>query len=112
MDGLKQETTMGPLIASRRIDVMQSFIDDAVKSGGKASLGGERIDNQGTFYAPTVIEDVPQDAMIMNEEPFGPVAPFTSFKTVEEGLEIANKLTFGLASYAFTQNYRNRCGQV
>ncbi len=103
-DGLKQDTTMGPLIASRRIDVMQSFIDDAIKSGGKASLGGERIDNQGTFYAPTVIEDVPQDAMIMNEEPFGPVAPFSTFKSVDDALEIANKLTFGLASYAFTQN--------
>ena len=66
--------------------------------------GGERIGNQGYFFAPTVLKDVPEDAMIMNEEPFGPVAVMLPFKDTDEALERANKLPYGLASYAFTRD--------
>ena len=64
--------------------------------------GGGRHGNQGYFFAPTVLTDVPDDARIMTEEPFGPVAPITPFKSFDEVVERANSLPFGLAAYAFT----------
>jgi succinate-semialdehyde dehydrogenase/glutarate-semialdehyde dehydrogenase len=83
---------------------MQTFVDDALSHGAELALGGERVGNQGFFYAPTVLKNVPEDAMIMNEEPFGPVAPISSFKDFDDVIARANKLSFGLASYAFTND--------
>jgi len=68
------------------------------------ATGGKRIGNQGNFFEPTVLTDVPDNARIMNEEPFGPVAVMLRFKDTEEVLPRANKLPYGLASYAFTRN--------
>ena len=65
-------------------------------------MGGRRREGSGFFYEPTVISDVPDDARVMTEEPFGPLAPIVSFKTFDEVLERANALEFGLAAYAFT----------
>lgn len=103
-NGMDEGVTMGPLIGERRLGVMQSFVDDAKEHGAEVMTGGQRLGNQGYFYAPTVLKDVPEDAMIMNEEPFGPVAPMASFSDFDELLERANKLEFGLASYAFTND--------
>jgi succinate-semialdehyde dehydrogenase/glutarate-semialdehyde dehydrogenase len=103
-NGMDDGVSMGPLIGERRLGVMQSFVDDAKNHGAEVMLGGERIGNQGYFYAPTVLKNVPEDAMIMNEEPFGPVAPIASFKDFDDVVARANKLSFGLASYAFTQD--------
>ncbi len=103
-NGMDEGVGMGPLIGERRLGVMQSFVDDATSHGGELMLGGERVGNQGYFYAPTVLKNVPEDAMIMNEEPFGPVAPIASFKDFDDVVARANKLAFGLASYAFTQD--------
>lgn len=103
-NGMDEGVVMGPLVGIRRLDVMQEFVDDAVKHGATVTTGGARIGNQGYFYAPTVMKDVPEDAMIMNEEPFGPVAPLASFKSFDEVVGRANKLSFGLAAYAFTQD--------
>ena len=93
---------MGPLIAERRVDAMDGFIADAKSSGGSVVLGGERMGNQGHFFEPTVLTDVPKSARIMNEEPFGPVAPIGRFDDLNDGLEEANRLEVGLAAYAFT----------
>ena len=71
---------------------------------GKIVTGGSRHGNQGYFFQPTVITDVPDDSKIMTEEPFGPVAPIVPFKTFDEVVERANSLPFGLASYAFTSS--------
>lgn len=101
-DGLEKGTTMGPLANSRRLDAMEYFVNDAKDRGGKIVTGGKRHGNQGYFYEPTVITDVPDDSKIMTEEPFGPVAPIVRFKTFDEVVERANSLPFGLASYAFT----------
>src|SRR6202012_4495886 len=70
--------------------------------GGKISAGGNRRGNQGYYFEPTVITDVPDDCKVMTEEPFGPLAPVVPFKTFDEVVERANSLPFGLASYAFT----------
>ncbi|MEL6289198.1 MAG: NAD-dependent succinate-semialdehyde dehydrogenase [Pseudomonadota bacterium] len=103
-NGLDEGVTMGPLVGERRLGVMQEFVDDAKSHGGQVMLGGARRGNQGWFYEPTVIKDVPDTAMIMNEEPFGPIAPIAPFRDLDEALEKANRLEFGLASYAFTHD--------
>ncbi len=101
-DGLEKETKMGPLANPRRLDAMEAFVNDAKARGGKIATGGNRHGNQGFFFEPTVITDVPDDSRIMTEEPFGPLAPIVPFKTFDEVIERANSLPFGLASYAFT----------
>ena len=101
-DGLDKDTKMGPLANPRRLDAMESFVNDAKSRGGKIATGGNRSGNQGFFFEPTVITDIPDDSKIMTEEPFGPLAPIVPFKTFDEVIERANSLPFGLASYVFT----------
>jgi succinate-semialdehyde dehydrogenase/glutarate-semialdehyde dehydrogenase len=103
-DGLEKGITMGPLANSRRLDAMDSFVADAKDRGGKIQTGGTRRGNQGYFYEPTVITDLPDDSKIMTQEPFGPLAPIVTFKTFDEVVERANSLPFGLAAYAFTSS--------
>ncbi|MGB6348915.1 MAG: NAD-dependent succinate-semialdehyde dehydrogenase [Pseudolabrys sp.] len=103
-DGMEKGITMGPLANPRRLDAMESFVNDAKSRGGKIATGGSRHGNQGFFFQPTVITDIPDDAKIMTEEPFGPIAPIVPFKTFDEVVERANSLPFGLAAYAFTSS--------
>jgi succinate-semialdehyde dehydrogenase/glutarate-semialdehyde dehydrogenase len=101
-DGLEKGITMGPMANARRIDTMEGFVNDAKERGGKIATGGSRRGNQGYFFEPTVITDVPDDSKIMTQEPFGPIAPVVAFKTFDEVVERANSLPYGLAAYAFT----------
>jgi succinate-semialdehyde dehydrogenase/glutarate-semialdehyde dehydrogenase len=103
-NGLEDGVGMGPVIAARRLEVMESFVTDARNHGAEVTAGGERIGNRGFFYAPTVLKDVPDSAKIMSQEPFGPLAPITHFTTFDEVVERANSLPFGLASYVFTND--------
>jgi succinate-semialdehyde dehydrogenase / glutarate-semialdehyde dehydrogenase len=105
-DGLAEGTTMGPLANPRRLDAMEGFLADARKRGAEVLVGGGRHGNQGFFFAPTVLTHIPDDARLMTEEPFGPVAPITPFKTFDEVVERANSLPFGLAAYTFTSSTR------
>src|SRR3546814_8708846 len=95
---------MGPLAHERRVPTMTKFVEDAKKHGGKIALGGEPLDRKGFFFSPTVVTDVPDDSMLMTEEPFGPVAPVVRFKDTDEVLRRANSLPFGLSSYVFTNS--------
>jgi succinate-semialdehyde dehydrogenase/glutarate-semialdehyde dehydrogenase len=103
-DGLDPASKMGPLANSRRVNTMESIIQDAQERGTKVETGGKRIGNEGNFFEPTVLTDVPENARIMREEPFGPVAVMLRFKDTDEVLTRANSLPFGLASYAFTKD--------
>jgi succinate-semialdehyde dehydrogenase / glutarate-semialdehyde dehydrogenase len=103
-NGMDAGVQMGPLIAARRLEVMANFVNDAKDHGAQVTTGGERIGNRGFFYAPTVLKDVPDDARIMSEEPFGPLAPITHFDSFDEVVERANSLPFGLSSYVFTSD--------
>ena len=103
-DGLDSGTQMGPLANPRRIGAMESFISDAVQHGGKVQAGGKRIGNKGNFFEPTVLTDVPLDAKVQNDEPFGPLAIISPFKTFDDVVSEANRLPFGLASYAYTRS--------
>jgi succinate-semialdehyde dehydrogenase/glutarate-semialdehyde dehydrogenase len=95
---------MGPLANPRRLDAMESIVNDAKGRGGKVQAGGARRGNQGFFFDPTVITDLPDDSKLMTTEPFGPVAPIVPFKTFDEVVERANSLEYGLAAYAFTSS--------
>jgi succinate-semialdehyde dehydrogenase / glutarate-semialdehyde dehydrogenase len=103
-DGLVPAHQMGPMANPRRPAAMEKFIGDAVDCGAKVHVGGERRGKEGFFYQPTVLSEVPQNARIMNEEPFGPVAVITPFSTFDEVVAQANRLPYGLAAYAFTES--------
>ncbi len=103
-NGMDDGVQMGPLIAERRIDWMEKLVADAKDRGAELLTGGERIGNQGHFFAPTVLKNVPEDALIMNDEPFGPVAPVASFRDFDDVVNRANKVEVGLAAYAFTKD--------
>ncbi len=107
-NGLDDGTQMGPMANPRRPDAMERMIGDAVARGGKLHTGGKRIGNQGYFYAPSVISDVPLDAEIMNEEPFGPVAILNPFRAEDDMIAEANRLPYGLAAYAWTNDAKRR----
>jgi len=104
-DGLDIDSGMGPLANARRPEAVSALVEDARSKGANVMTGGERGEG-GNFYRPTVISDVPMEADIMSHEPFGPVALIRPFKELDEAMEQANRLPFGLAGYAFTQNLR------
>jgi succinate-semialdehyde dehydrogenase / glutarate-semialdehyde dehydrogenase len=104
-DGLNTDTIMGPLANERRPSAIEALVEDATAKGAKLLSGGAR-GNKGYFYQPTVLADVPMSADVMDNEPFGPVALMRPFKTFDEAIEQANRLPFGLAAYAFTENAR------
>ncbi|MCB1331953.1 MAG: NAD-dependent succinate-semialdehyde dehydrogenase [Maritimibacter sp.] len=101
-DGLDPASQVGPLSTHRRIEEIERLVQDAVDRGAKLRTGGKRLGNSGYFYAPTVLTDVPRDAAIMNEEPFGPVAIVNRIHSVDEAIAEANRLDYGLAAYAYT----------
>jgi succinate-semialdehyde dehydrogenase/glutarate-semialdehyde dehydrogenase len=105
-DGLEKDTRMGPLANARRLDAMATIVADCQSRGAKVATGGKRHGNQGYFFEPTVVTDLPDDSKLMTQEPFGPVAPIIPFKTFDEVVARANALPFGLAAYAFTNNTR------
>jgi succinate-semialdehyde dehydrogenase / glutarate-semialdehyde dehydrogenase len=109
-DGLDATSQMGPMANPRRISAMEMFIGDARSHGGTVQAGGGplKVDGKpnGFYHQPTVLSDVPNEARIMNEEPFGPVAIVNPFSKFEEAIAQANRLPYGLAAYAFTRSSR------
>ncbi|MEU7212667.1 NAD-dependent succinate-semialdehyde dehydrogenase [Streptomyces sp. NPDC044989] len=103
-DGLDEGTAMGPLANERRLAAMERLTADAVARGAKVLTGGERLDRPGYYFAPTVLTEVPEDAELMSEEPFGPLAPIAPFSDLDEALATANALPYGLAAYGFTDS--------
>jgi succinate-semialdehyde dehydrogenase/glutarate-semialdehyde dehydrogenase len=102
--GMDSDTQMGPLAHERRVPWVEGLVADARQRGAEVHTGGERIGNKGYFYQPTVITGVGKDARMMNEEPFGPLAMIAPFGDLDEVIDEANRLPFGLASYAFTRS--------
>lgn len=106
-DGVK----VGPLIDEAQRAKVAELVEDAVGKGARAVCGGARVDGPGYFYAPTVLADIPQDATILRQEIFGPVAPVITFSSDEEAIEKANDTEYGLVAYVFTQDL-NRAFRV
>ena len=104
-DGFDPDTTMGPLANARRPDAIEALVEDAKAKGARVMAGGAR-GNKGYFYQPTVLADVPLEANVMSNEPFGPLALIRPFGSFDEAIEQANRLPYGLAAFAFTENAR------
>ncbi|GGJ84975.1 NAD-dependent succinate-semialdehyde dehydrogenase [Pseudomonas matsuisoli] len=112
-EGESDGVTMGPLANSRRAPALVALVEDAVAKGAELLVGGKRIERKGYFFEPTVLGNVPVNANIMNDEPFGPVAVIRPFNTLDEAIAEANRLPYGLAAYAYTSSTLNatRIGQ-
>jgi succinate-semialdehyde dehydrogenase/glutarate-semialdehyde dehydrogenase len=102
-DGANAATEVAALTNERRIVAIERLVADAVTKGARLLTGGRRARRPGRFYEPTVLADVPVDAAIMTEEPFGPVAIVNPFDTMEDALREANRLPFGLAAYVYSK---------
>ena len=105
-DGLDTKTTMGPLANQRRLEAVEELIADLVELDTTIETGGARAGNTGFFYRPTVATNVDTAARIMNEEPFGPIAPILTFDDEDDAISQANSLDYGLAAYAFSGSAR------
>jgi succinate-semialdehyde dehydrogenase/glutarate-semialdehyde dehydrogenase len=103
-NGLEPGVDVGPLASERRVVAMERLVDDAVARGATVALGGKRHGNTGSFFELTVLVDVPDDAVVLNEEPFGPVAPVVRFDDDDEVIKKANALVYGLSAFVFTQS--------
>ena len=105
-NGLDPDVDMGPLIGARRVQAMRDLIEDARARGAQVLCGGQAPAalTEGFFWLPTVLANVPADARIMNEEPFGPVMMVQKFTALDEAIAEANRLPYGLAAYVFTQD--------
>lgn len=106
-NGLDPDTKIGPLSNERRIKAIGEMVADAKAKGARILLGGERVPGPGLFWQPTILADVPHDAMVMHEEPFGPIAVALPFETLDEAIAEANRLPYGLAAYGFTESARS-----
>ena len=97
-------STHGPLIHERAVEKVTRHVNDAVQKGAQILIGGSPIDRSGTFFAPTVLCDVPSGTLINDEETFGPVAALTKFETEEEVIKLANDTNAGLAGYFYSRD--------
>jgi succinate-semialdehyde dehydrogenase/glutarate-semialdehyde dehydrogenase len=106
-DSQDRASTMGPMTLASQLERVESLVEDTAKSGAKLVAGGGRPAhlNKGFYFEPTVFTDVPDDARIMREEPFGPVAPIATFSDLDDAIERANSTPYGLAAYAFTGSH-------
>lgn len=110
-NGMKEGVEMGPVANERRLNAMIELVADALSCGAQLTTGGTRIGTKGYFFAPTVLAEVPENARIMQEEPFGPVAVVNRVASLDEAIERANSVPFGLAAYGFT-NRANYVSQM
>ncbi|HEY4427391.1 MAG TPA: NAD-dependent succinate-semialdehyde dehydrogenase [Solirubrobacteraceae bacterium] len=102
--GTEPDVDVGPLIDDNQRGKVEELVADAVSRGARALIGGKRLDAPGYFYEPTVLVDVPEEARLLREEIFGPVAPIATFSSEEQALEAANRTEYGLVSYVYTRD--------
>jgi succinate-semialdehyde dehydrogenase/glutarate-semialdehyde dehydrogenase len=104
--GTEDGVAVGPLIDDDQRDKVRELVEDAIDRGARCVVGGpERIPGvPGHFFPPTVLTEVPDDARLLSEEIFGPVAPIATFETEDEAIAAANRTEFGLVAYVFTRD--------
>ena len=102
--GTEPDVDVGPLIDDKQRSKVAELVDDAVSRGARLLLGGHAIDGPGYFFEPTVIVDVPDDARLLREEIFGPVAPIATFSSEQEALDAANGTEYGLVAFLYTRD--------
>jgi len=104
--GTEDGVQVGPLIDAAQRDKVAELVDDARQKGARALTGGHAEDGAGYFYDPTVLTDISDNARLLKEEIFGPVAPVKAFDSEDEAIAAANDTEFGLVSYVFTSNLK------
>jgi succinate-semialdehyde dehydrogenase / glutarate-semialdehyde dehydrogenase len=102
--GIEQDVEVGPLVSEDQLNKVQELVEDALQRGAKALIGGKPLEGPGHFYPPTVLVDVPDDARLLEEEIFGPVAPIKPFADEDEAIRRANDTDYGLVAYAYTRD--------
>ncbi|HET6818550.1 MAG TPA: NAD-dependent succinate-semialdehyde dehydrogenase [Mycobacteriales bacterium] len=102
--GVDEGVEVGPLIDDDQRSKVAELVDDAVGKGAKVLTGGDKVGDRGYFYAPTVLSGIPDDATLLREEIFGPVAPIKTFAADQEAIDAANDSEFGLVAYVFTRD--------
>ena len=112
-NGFDEGVEMGPLANERRPPALAALVEDAVAKGAQLMTGGQRTGDKGYFFEPTVLAHVPDDARVMQEEPFGPLAVVNPVASIDEGIAKANGVPFGLAAYGFTNraDYAHRLAE-
>lgn len=103
---LNEYTDMGPLISSEALRQMEEYVNDALNKGSKLIFGGKKLFDKGFFFSPTIIIDTNLDMKCMKEEVFGPIAPITKFSNIEEAIEFANSVDYGLQAAIFTNDLK------
>ena len=101
-NGFEPNVEMGPLANDRRVAALTELVDDARDQGAEVRTGGSRLGDKGYFFEPTVLVNVPDSARVMQEEPFGPLAMINPVASLDEAIEKANSVPYGLAAYGFT----------
>jgi succinate-semialdehyde dehydrogenase/glutarate-semialdehyde dehydrogenase len=104
--GTEDGVDIGPLIDGDQRSKVQELVDDAVGKGAKCLIGGSAREGRGYFYEPTVLTDIPDDASLLKEEIFGPVAPVKGFGSEEEAIAAANDTEYGLVAYVYTRDLK------
>jgi succinate-semialdehyde dehydrogenase/glutarate-semialdehyde dehydrogenase len=104
--GTEEGVEVGPLIDGDQRDKVAELVEDALNKGAKALVGAEKMEGSGYFYRPTVLDDVPENATLLKEEIFGPVAPVTSFDSEEAAIAAANATEYGLVAYVYTRDLK------
>ncbi|WP_277749411.1 NAD-dependent succinate-semialdehyde dehydrogenase [Pseudomonas ovata] len=103
-DGMHEGVVQGPLINEAAVLKVEEHIADAVSKGARVIAGGQRHALGGSFFEPTVLIDVPREALVFSDETFGPVAPLFRFTSEQEALTMANDTPFGLAAYVYARD--------
>jgi succinate-semialdehyde dehydrogenase / glutarate-semialdehyde dehydrogenase len=103
--GTEDGVQVGPLINEEQVGKVEELVQDAIQKGAKQVVGGGRTDTRGYFFEPTVLSSVPDDARLLKEEIFGPVAPIKTFSDEQEALRWANDTEYGLVAYLYTRDF-------
>src|SRR5450755_1412012 len=103
-DPMQPETELGPLASADAVQTLHEDVEKTVLAGARVLTGGERLDRPGSFYAPTVLTNIPKDSPAYREELFGPVASVFRVKNIDEAIHVANDTRFGLGASAWTND--------
>jgi len=104
--GVDDGVDVGPLIDDDQRSKVAELVSDAVDNGAKCLVGGQAVEGAGYFYEPTVLADIPDNARVLSEEIFGPVAPVKGFGSEEEAIAAANNTEYGLVAYVYTRDLK------